>query len=120
VIERGDVYWIDLGDPGEASHRPAKPRPVVVVQDDAYNRSRLATVVVVSLTSNLAAAAKPGSVLLAAADTGMGRDCVANVTQVSTVSRYELVEPRAGRVPAPAMREVDAGLAAVLGLRLAG
>lgn len=117
MIERGDVCWIDLGDADEGSHRPAKLRPVLVVQAEAYNRSRLATTTVVSLTSNLAAAAKPGNVLLSGALTGLGKDSVANVTQISTVGRYELAQPRAGQVPAAVMREVDAGLVAVLGLR---
>jgi mRNA interferase MazF len=119
VIERGDVCWIDLGDTDEGSHRPAKLRPVLVVQADGYNRSRVATTIVVSLTSNLAAVAKPGNVLLSAVETGLGKDSVANVTQVSTVNRYELVQPRSGQVTSPTMREVDAGLAAVLGLRTA-
>ena len=119
MIERADICWIDLGDAVEGDHHSAKLRPVLVVQADAYNESRLATTVVVSLTSNLTAAAKPGNVLLAAAATGLAKDSVANVTQVSTVNRYELIQPRAGQVPAPLMREVDAGLARALGLRLA-
>ena len=60
-----------------------------------------------------------GNVLLSATDTGLGKDSVANVTRVTTVNRYELQQPSTGQVPMPAMREVDAGLAAVLGLRVA-
>ena len=73
----------------------------------------------VALTSNLTAAAKPGNVLLLATDTGLGKDSVANVTQLLTLNRFELDRPPAGRVPIARMREVDAGLASVLGLRAA-
>lgn len=117
--ERGDVCWVDLDEQQDGDHRPARRRPVLVVSADAYNRSRLATVVVVALTSNLVAAAKPGNVLLLAAETGLGKDSVANVTQVLTLNRFELDRPPAGRVPIATMRQVDAGLASVLGLRLA-
>jgi mRNA interferase MazF len=119
VIERGDICWTDFGDADETGHRPAKLRPVLVVQADAYNRSRLATTVVVSLTSNLAAAAKPGNVLLSAADTGLPKDSVVDVTQIGTVNQYELIQPPAGTLPLTLMRAVDAGLAQALGLRLA-
>jgi mRNA interferase MazF len=116
VTERGDVYWADLGDPGEPSHRPAKLRPVLVVQSDPYNRSRLATVVVVSLTSNLAAAEKPGNVFLTQASSGLPKDSVANVTQVATLNRLDLVPERLGNLPLAMLRQVDAGLRLVLGL----
>lgn len=119
MIERGDVCWIDRGESAAGDHRPARLRPVVVVQADAYNRSRLATTVVVSLTSNLAAAAKPGNVFLPASDTGLPKDSVVNVTQLATVNRYELIEPRATQLSSVLMREIDSGLAQVLGLRLA-
>lgn len=119
MIQRGDIYWIDLGEPVDGDHRPAKRRPVLVVQSDAYNDSLLATVVVIALTSNLTASAKPGNVLLPQPDTGLPRDSVANVTQVSTVNRHDLPGPRAGQVGAALLQRVDAGLAAVLGLRLA-
>ena len=119
MIERGDVCWIDLGESAAGDHRPATLRPVVVVQADAYNRSRLATTVVVSLTSNLAAAAKPGNVFLPASATGLPKDSVVNVTQLATVNRYELIEPRATQLSSVVMREIDSGLAQVLGLRLA-
>jgi mRNA interferase MazF len=116
VIERGDVYWVDLGEPQEFGHLPAKRRPVVVVQADAFNRSRLATVVVVSITSNLDAAAKPGNVFLPRASTGLPRDSVASVTQVSTVNRFDLAPERTGTLPVSALREVEAGLRLVLSL----
>ena len=72
-----------------------------------------------ALTSNLAAAAKPGNVLLLAAETGLGKDSVADVTRLVTLNRFDLDRPPAGSVPIARMREVDAGLVSVLGLRLA-
>jgi mRNA interferase MazF len=113
VIQRGDIYWVDLGDP--ASSRPAKRRPVVIVQSNAYNASRLATVIAVVITSNTGLAAMPGNVFLPAVSTGLRRDSVANVTAVVTLDRTELDEP-GGQVPDALMHELDRGLRRVLGL----
>jgi len=112
VIRRGDIYWVYLGDP--VGSRPAKRRPVLVVQSAPYNASRLATVVAVAVTSNTGLAAMPGNVFLPAVSTGLRRDSVANVTAVVTLNKHELDGP-AGRVPAALMRELDDGLRRVLG-----
>jgi mRNA interferase MazF len=113
VIERGVIHWADLG-PAVGS-RPAKRRPVLVVQADAYNASRLGTVLVAVVTSNTALATMPGNVFLAAAATGLPRDSVVNVTALATLDRDDL-DAVVGRVPAAAMREVDRGLSRVLSL----
>lgn len=113
MIERGDVYWADLGP--AAGSRPAKRRPVLVVSADTYNRSRLATVVVVVVTSNTALAAMPGNVFLPAEASGLVRDSVVNVTGVVTLDKADLAE-RVGRVPAALMDGVDRGLRRSLGL----
>jgi Growth inhibitor len=68
VIERGGIYWVDLGAP--VGSRPAKRRPVVVISAQTYNQSRLATVVALVITSNTELAAMPGNVFLPAAATG--------------------------------------------------
>ena len=117
VIERGNVYWVDLGAEGEADHRPARRRPVLVIQDDAYNRSRIGTVVVAAVTANLNAAGMPGNVLLPSADSGLPRDSVVDVTAMLTLNRFELEQPAAGAVSAAAMARVDDGLRQLLGLR---
>lgn len=114
-MTRGDVHWCDLGGP--AGSAPAKRRPVLVVQAEDYNRSRLATVIVVALTSNTTLAAMPGNVFLPAAATGLPRDSVANVTALATVDRRELDAHPAGQVPGHLMSEVDQGLSRVLALR---
>lgn len=113
MIARGDVFWLDLGQP-EGS-LPARRRPVVVVQDDQFNASRLATTIVAVLTPNVALAAMPGNVLLPARSTGLPRDSVVNVTALVTADKAELVE-RAGSVPAALMSEVCGGLRLVLGV----
>jgi mRNA interferase MazF len=95
--------------------RPAKRRPVVVVQSDALNRTALNTVVVVSLTTNLELAGFPGNVLVPASACGLHRDSVVNVTSVASVGRHEL-EPPTGMLPPALMRQIDAGLRLVLGL----
>lgn len=116
MIERGALYWVDLGDAVDGDHRPAKRRPVLVVQADPYNRSRIATVLVAMVTSNLTAAGMPGNVLLPAAESGLPRDSVVNVTQILTLNRYELDLPAAGAVPLALMNEIDEGLRQVLAI----
>lgn len=111
MIARGDIYWVDLG-PAVGS-RPAGRRPVLVVQTHGYNVSGLATAVAASITSNLALAAAPGNVLLPATASGLPRDSVVNVTQLSTLNKADLGYP-AGRVPPWLMQNVSAGLRGVL------
>lgn len=89
-LRQGDVWWARLPDP--VASEPGFRRPVVIVQGDALNRSRLRTVVCVALTSNLKWRAAPGNVLLPARRTGLDRDSVANVSQVITLDRDHLEE----------------------------
>lgn len=113
MIQRGDIWWVDLG-PAQGS-RPAKHRPILVVQSNAYNSSRLATVVAVVLTSNTSLAAMPGNVFLPTDVSGLPKDSVVNVTAVVTLDKSEL-DRAAGRVPTYLLDEVDRGLRRVLGL----
>ncbi len=107
------VYWADLG-PAVGS-RPAKRRPVLVIQDDSFNDSRLATVLVVIITSNTALAAMPGNVFLPATATGLPRDSVVNVTAIVTLNKSDL-DSQVGYVPDNLQYEVDRGLRRVIGL----
>ena len=91
VISQGEVWWADLGQP--VGSAPGFRRPVVIVQNDSFNRSRIATCVVVPLTSNTRWADAPGNVALTAAETGLPKDSVANVSQIFTVDRSQLTEP---------------------------
>jgi mRNA interferase MazF len=112
VIAQGDVFWAELPDP--VGSGPGFRRPVVVVQGDAFNRSRLATVVCVVLTSNLRWADAPGNVLLPARSTGLSKDSVANVSQLVTLDRSALTE-HVGRVSARHRALLLAGIDVVLG-----
>jgi len=113
VIERGTVWWADLGEPRGAE--PGFPRPILIVQSDAFNRSSIQTVVAVVLTTNIRLLDAPGNVLVAAKVSGLRKNSVANVSQVITVDRGDLREP-AGRLDAATLRRVDAGLRLVLNL----
>ena len=95
--------------------KPAKRCPVLVVQADPYNASRLATTVVAVITSNTALAALPGNVFLPAAVSGLPRDSVVNVTALVTLDKADLTS-QAWRLPASLMDEVDRGLRRILGL----
>ena len=95
--------------------RPAKRRPVLVVSADAYNASRLATVLAAVVTCDTALAAMPGNVFIPAVATGLPRDSVVNVTALVTLDKADLAA-RAGTVPAAALEEVDRGLRQVLRL----
>lgn len=90
MISQGEIWWADPGEPEGSA--PGFRRPVVVVQSDSFNRSRIATVVCVPLTSNLHWADAPGNVELDSATTGLPTDSVANVSQLVTVDRATLTE----------------------------
>lgn len=110
---RGEICWVDLGEP--QGSKPAKRRPILVVQSDQFNTSRLATTMAVVVTSNTSLAAMPGNVFLPAAATGLPRDSVANVTAVVTVDKADLSDV-AGQVPPYLIQDVDAGLRQVFHL----
>lgn len=113
MIERGGIYWADLG-PAVGS-RPAKLRPVLVVSPNTYNGSRLATVLAAVITSNTGLAAMPGNVFLPAGATGLPKDSALNLTALVTLNKTDLTD-HAGDVPAVIRHEVDRGLRRVLGL----
>ena len=112
VIGQGEVWWADL--PVPTGSGPGFRRPVVVVQGDALNRSRIATVVCVPLTSNLRWETAPGNVLLLARLTGLSKDSVANVSQIITLDKHLLTE-RAGKLPRAKLELVFSGIDVVLG-----
>lgn len=112
MISQGDVWWADMGEP--AGSEPGYRRPVVVVQGDAFNRSSIRTVVCVPMTSTLRWADSPGNVLLRAPQTGLDRDSVANVSQITTLDRSTLTE-RVGTLRQSKLDLVLAGLDIVLG-----
>lgn len=112
IVAQGDVWWADLAEP--AGSAPGFRRPVVVVQGDSFNRSRIATVVCVALTSNVGLAAAPGNVALSPRATGLDRESVANVSQIVTLDKASLGE-RAGKLTGPKLELILAGIDVVLG-----
>ena len=112
-MKRGEIWWASLPDP--AGSGPGFRRPVVLVQSNPFNASRLATVVVAVVTSNLALADAPGNVRLPKADSGLAKPSVVNVSQLLTLDR-NLLAARVRALPATAMQRVDEGLRLVLGL----
>ena len=109
----GEVWWADLPEPSGSG--PGYRRPVVVVQSDEFNRSRIRTVIVAAITSNLRLAAAPGNVSLGRRGGGLSRESVVNVSQLLTLDRRFLTE-KAGRLPAAKLRELQDGLRLVLAL----
>jgi mRNA interferase MazF len=112
VISQGEVWWAELDDP--AGSGPGFRRPVVVVQGDAVNRSRIRTAVCVPLTSNLAWAHAPGNVELPPRVTGLPRESVANVSQIIALDRDLLVEC-VGKLPHAKLELILSGIDTVLG-----
>ena len=110
---RGEVWWASL--PAPAGSEPRHRRPVLVVQADAFNRSKIGTVVVAALTSNLSRAAAPGNVAISRKDSGLPIQTVVNVSQIVTLDRAFLTK-RVRAVPAACMAQIDAGLRLVLAL----
>ena len=112
VISQGEIWWADLPEPTGSG--PGLRRPVVVVQGDAMNRSRIATVVCVPLTSNLRWADAPGNVLLVARLTGLRKDSIANVSQLVALDKSLLTE-RTGKLARAKVGLLLSGIDVVLG-----
>ena len=112
VISQGDIWWADLPQPTGSG--PGFRRPVVVVQGDSLNRSRIATVVCIPLTGNVKWANAPGNVMLSPRLTGLSKDSVANVSQIVSLDKALLTE-RAGRLPRAQLALVLSGIDVVLG-----
>ncbi len=112
-MQRGDIWWADLPEPHGSG--PGFRRPVLIVQSDAFNRSRIGTVLVVPFSSNLKLADAPGNVFVVRSASGLERDSVANVSQVLALPKSALSE-RVEALPRSLQLEVNAGLRLVLAL----
>lgn len=113
MIRRGDIWWASLPEP--VGSEPGSRRPLLIVQSDDFNRSAIATVLGVILTTNTRLAEAPGNVLLSRRATGLAKDSVANVSQVVTADKRFLLE-RVRTLPARALIRVENGLRLVMGL----
>lgn len=112
-MKRGQVWWADLPEP-EGSE-PGFRRPVLVVQADEFNRSRIRTVIAATITSNTSLAGAPGNVTLSKGSVGLGCESVVNVSQLVTLDKRFLTE-RVGRIPVAKLRQVEDGLRLALAL----
>ena len=112
VISQGEIWWADLPPP--VGSGPGFRRPVVVIQGDAFNRSRIATVVCVPLTTNLRWSDVPGNVRLSSETTSLPHDSVANASLVISLDK-DLLTERVGKLTRAKLELVLAGLDAVVG-----
>jgi mRNA interferase MazF len=113
ALQRGEIWWADLPQPRRSE--PGYRRPVLVIQANSFNRSRIQTVLVAAITSNVELAVAPGNVFLPVDSAGLPRDSVVNVSQILTLDRSFLTE-HAGTLSPRLQRAVDAGLRSVLHL----
>src|ERR1700759_2554002 len=113
MTSRGSVCWADLGE--ARGSKPAKRRPVLVIQANPFNASRLNTTIAAVITSNTALAAMPGNVFLPASASGLPKDSVVNVTALVTLNKTDLEGP-VGHLPESLIDDVNRGLRRVLGL----
>jgi mRNA interferase MazF len=111
VAQRGEIWWASLPSPRGSG--PGYRRPVVVVQSDAFNKSRIQTVIVAVITSNVFLARAPGNVVLPRRQSGLPKDSVVNVSQLITLDRSYLTE-RVGRLRSSQMQALEDGLRLVL------
>lgn len=111
VINQGDVYWVDLGEP--SGSEPGYSHPHVVIQSNLFNRSRISTVVVCALTSNLQRAQAPGNVLLEKGEANLSKQSVVNVSQLFTVDKGDLIE-MIGTLSRRRMRQILDGVSLLI------
>ena len=110
-LHRGDIWWANL--PAPVGSGPGYRRPVLVIQSNVFNASRIGTVIVAAITSNLELARAPGNVMLAATQSGLPKNSVVNVSQLATLDR-SILNDRVSSLPEEVMARVDAGLCLVL------
>ena len=106
-IKQGDIFWIDLGVPHGSE--PGHKHPHVIVQNNIFNLSRINTVVVCSVTSNLKLSKAPGNILLKKGEGGLKKDSVVNISQIITVDKTDLIE-KIGRLSPTRMKQMIDGI----------
>ncbi len=112
-MNRGEIWWATL--PAPSGSEPGFRRPLLIIQSDAFNRSRISTVIAVAITSNLNLSGAPGNVTLSRKNTGLPKKSVANVSQIVTIDKSLLAE-RAGTLNPDILKEIDAGIRLALSI----
>ena len=113
VIRRGEIWWADLPEP--LGSEPGYNRPVLIIQADDFNRSQIATVIALVISSNTKLANAPGNVLLSKKQTGLSKTSVANISQAITIDKNFLTE-KVGRLDSQTFRKIENGLRLILEL----
>lgn len=111
VIQQGDIYWINLGEP--SGSEPGYIRPYVVIQNNLLNQSQIRTVIVCALTTNIRRAKAIGNILLEPEETNLPEPSVVNVSQIFTVDKALLTD-KVGTLPDARVRQIIAGLAMII------
>jgi mRNA interferase MazF len=112
TINQGDIWWADLSEPIGSS--PGYRRPVIIVQGDSINRSKISTVVCIPLTSNMGWVDAPGNVELTKGITGLSKDSIANVSQILTIDKRTLTD-RVGKLPNNKLQLILLGIDIIIG-----
>ena len=112
-MQRGEIWWAALRSPRESE--PGFRRPVLIIQADAFNASRIETVLAAIISSNLSLVDAPGNVLIKASRSGLPKDSVVNVSQIVTINKSFLLA-RMGSLPGRQLATVEQGLRLVLDL----
>jgi mRNA interferase MazF len=112
-MRRGEIWWADLPTP--VASEPGYRRPVLIIQSDEFNRSRIRTVIAAVLTTNLRLAEAPGNILVTTDETGLSQDSVVNISQIITVDKSFLTA-QVSQVSDHVMLLVEDGLRLVLAL----
>jgi len=112
-MTRGEIWWVDLGIP--FGSEPGFKRPVIIVQDDAFNESAINTIIVVPLTTNLNLESSPGNAFLNRKETNLSKDSIANISQIVTLDRERFLS-KASKLKSKNMKKIEEGIKLVLSL----
>ena len=112
-MTRGEIWWVYLGVPFRSE--PGFKRPVIIIQDDAFNTSNINTIIVIPLTTNLTLLEAPGNVLLTKKDTSLSKDSVANISQIVTIDK-ERFEKKVSKLKAKNLIKIEDGIKLVLSI----
>lgn len=110
---RGEIWWADFGIP--FGSEPGYNRPVLIVQDDTFNKSKINTIVVLPLTTNLLLENAPGNIFIKKEESGMPKDSIIVVSQLYAIDRQRLLE-QLSKLQMAIMKEVESGIKLVLGM----
>ena len=113
VIKRGEIWWAELPEPVGAG--PGYKRPLVIIQSNDFNKSRINTIIAAAITSNIRLAAAPGNVLISSNKSKLPKESVINISQIITIDRSFLTE-KAHTLSNKIMAQVDEGVLLVLKL----